>query len=186
MSYQRITADLRDNIIARLKEQFQPKLDELAELEHQIAEKIYEEMMGPHAVIMASLPEGWLPTYSNVTVQSKESDFRETFKFSHPKRFTATAGSYHRKPSEQLLKLCKQFTEDEQNIKNIKSEAIKEAQRIIGSVTTVNRLVEVWPEIASVIKDIGEDPQPTSQVPAPLLDKLNEVLDLPVVEKQAA
>ncbi len=184
MTYQRITADIRDSILDRLKDQFTPRFDELGKLEHDVAEKAYAEMMGSDAIQMVALPEGWLPTSSSITVcpERKRADYYESFSFAHPKRFKADKNNYYDSPSAQLLEFCKSYTADKAQAHTDRKEALSEARRVIESVTTLNKLIEVWPEMASVIRDIGEEPNPTKQVPAKILDQLNAKLRLPVGE----
>lgn len=200
MARSRITAGMRDSIVNGLMrhrfnlEELQiseqrKALEKLAERKHQLGyETAYSKAERDR---MANLPKGYLPTNSSAKVGVEEGQvFEISFGSSQRVPFEHTWYGGNSVPivaiippdhpyllvqaeeqaaSEEVLRL-------ESALAELKRELHCRAVAVIDSVTTVKRLLEVWPEVHDFLPE--ENAGPVGNLPAVLVSDLNAALGL--------
>lgn len=185
MATVKLSKNLRDKIRKRLLDKkFDPLLKKLKDEELAFYTRLHRELYTEADwKKMQALPKGWLPNAGHIS-----------FKFgSRYERYTAPGSA----PSflvrdEQRGNVLAVFdakdpaTEEYLNISDRLEKLIgerrtrgNEIDAITGSVTTLARLWEVWPEVQSATQDLDITPKKT-MLPATQLDNLNKNLGLPV------
>lgn len=206
MSSIRLTVSMKDQVERRLihyrfKEEAETLVGDYAQLAEDVYEDVYPELTRKK---MEGLPKGWLPHRPGIKVQLG-ADFTE-LSFSGKcygeiaqagGSSGAQRGTQHLFPYSDQSSCVKQYeathdiasrySELEGRYKDLE-ERIRAAKRAarsaMDSVTTINRLKEVWPEIAPFVESFENRP---NQLPAVSRPDLNGILGLPVedVEKVA-
>lgn len=198
MASTRITAALRDHVVAGLmRHRF--NIEELAITEAREAANKLEAERNRHGYELAftaderkmlrAAPEGWFPTVSAVRVQV-EGGTVEEIHFGDRQRvpFEVYDNRWSKivavvSPDHPYLSLDKQLDAAREDISN-KESALKEQKRelkvraiaVIESVTTVKRLLEVWPEVHDFLPE--ENAGPSGNLPTILIADLNTALGL--------
>jgi hypothetical protein len=148
---------------------------------------------------MASLPNGWLPEEDQINVQFGDQrgyeslDYRghlygslnktrkagakgdPTFRRvlnKHYRRCAKVYGDDHR-----LTKKYHELQASQKELFRQYEEAKRQVEAAVASASTINKLVEVWPEVEPFARAFDTAPL---KVPAIPTDKLNKLLDLPV------
>ncbi len=201
MASRRITAALRDSILKQvLDEAFAEDMEKLEALKE--ARVAAEETMKQHAWeaafskrdrdLLAKLPEGWLSTSHHVSVSVEdehgvqsvtgvnfgcERAVPECFRYSS--RVTNIVKTTHPwfKAKEHHDEARKEASDFENDLKVRRREQAARVLAVINSVSTVSRLVEVWPEVAPYIPT--EQAGYVTGLPAVVISDLNSELGLP-------
>lgn len=174
----KLTQAMRDFVIAvMLDHRF--RADELAAQKRfpVLAERIYRDVLGDSIEKMASLPEGWLPELYSIHVSFGSAydciRLLESRRVPHSRTkgaFAAYDARHH-------------FTDEWQGIRDDRKSLYAERDRVrsqlaavLASVSTINKLVEVWPEAAPFVPT----GKASSNLPAVDFKSLNKALKLPV------
>ena len=200
MSTVRITADLRDGIIANaLRQRF--AAENLVIEEQQAQVKTLTEARdkaGYEAAFsvkdrarLAEAPEGWFPTDTKVKVAVEETNevIEVTFAKAHrvpyevhDNRFGTHIASII-KPDHPYMaarasvKLAKEELQATRaRLDEARGVLRTRVKAVVESVTTVARLVEVWPEVTELLPEIYSGPK--AGLPAGLISDLNSELGL--------
>lgn len=196
----RLTNYTRKQIaLAILRHRFNDEIVALTADRAALADAVYNEVYSkPERERMASLPAGWLPECYSIRVQFGSSGrsyevvpfsgvfYDETSKY----RAAAVEQQTRRLLSRHVNGCVKVFTEDHplsltavdlksrlDDIASRASHASRQVDAALASVSTIGRLIEVWPEVEPFAKRFDTSPQ---KLPAVQTDKLNKLLDLPV------
>jgi hypothetical protein len=89
-----------------------------------------------------------------------------------PRRHTIKANTELSKQLHGILKVQDQIALDKRNME-------ADVRAVLNSVTTVKKLLDVWPEASELIPTLPRVKDPKSNLPAIQPDKLNAVLGLP-------
>lgn len=195
MTSRRLRNDDRDLVVRRLLiHAFREPADDLIRDMRSHALGVYQDLYTAGSRDkMSALPEGWLPTANNVEVRFGSSSYLHL-------RFDGTTnigGSVHkvctkrealflRMLSRHIRRCAKVYDDDHalsstwrglvarrDALKKSIEEAEGRARAILNSVTTTNRLVEVWPEVKPYLDQPRE-----VKLPAVPVQEVNELLNL--------
>lgn len=189
----RLTKDMREDIAnALLKRKFDPVKQRLKEIEHTLADDIllhmwsdrYPDFTFPPSLIgtppdwmPCSTPVEWFPVASYITAQCGEQ-FAALY-YREPRRVPACFSTH---TPQRIYPADHTFTDRVRNLlleqKQMQMdyrEMRREIHTVLDSVTTVNKLLAVWPEVTEVLKPFM---RPKTRLPAVSLDKLNHALGL--------
>ena len=177
----RLTQSMRDTIERRLLDhRFAAEEKAIKEERAALGEAVYRDLY-PKKVLdqMEALPNGWLPESQSISVRFGDGIGNyQGFRFEQSRRLQerheGTAKVYDEKAP--LAKRYAALKDREAALKSDTQEASKKARAVLNSVTTLKRLVEVWPEVAPFVKGLGDDG--SKGVPAVPIKELNETLNL--------
>lgn len=158
----RLTRDNRKLIVDRLmKRAFDDETAKLREDEVAFGKKVYADVYSP-AVLkkMRALPEGYLLEVSTILVsfggQVGQVTFGEDRRVAaqHAERYKPVISYSAQDPMSDDYR---DFEARENGLKDRKAGAYRMAMAVLESVSTVKQLVEVWPEVAEVLGELGEE-----------------------------
>lgn len=197
----RLTNDIRSAIAdAVMKHRYESVVRALIAEKAEFGTKVYEDLYSKSTRDkMNALPEGWLPTSDNIAVTFGATFERVYFSgrtsgkivsvipqatrtASVPKRLLGKHERGCAMAYEATHKLSVEHANLEAKERDLKVEfdaARKQVDAALSAVTTVKKLIEVWPEIAPFAAGF-EDEKP--QLPALPTADLNKLFELPVSE----
>jgi len=210
MASARLTNPIRDSLMnSLLKRAFKKRGTDLIKRCADYADRLYRDAMGKDLAQIDALPDGWLQTDDGVKVQLgaeiKQVHFVGTLgSYGLPDIFR-NAGivelsdkKWRRFPSKLKGQVTKQYpgdhalVEEFQKLDNEWNELTGEMERAkrvamaaMNSVSTVKKLINVWPEVEEFAKHYLEDGERKAILPAIPRDQLNTLLNLPPEEKAA-
>lgn len=182
----KLTKGMRNNIVNDITSGLQLEVRRIRDEGSKLAQQLYEETFSPEERgLMSSLPEGWLMTFDTFYVEAFGVDPR-------PTRVALKLPFRERRPYEfdthpNTIELPKTFHDNyrawffrlEQAQERL-DQAKRKAGVVLHSVTTVGRLLEVWPEIEPAVQRcVGTTPTQSGQALALPIGELNNVLKLP-------
>ena len=187
MSTVKLRKQIKDSVEAAiLSHRFSAEDKALQARLKKLARDIYDDVFKPaQQKRMNDLPKGWLPERDAIRVQIGGS--YERLQLPEPLRFTSetsgcTLAAYDGKHkfSEEWLSI----EGEEKKLDELRFHFKKQIQSVFSRATTVNRLKELWPEIAEFLKP-WEDYAP-AQLPMVPIPALNTALKLPPETKKVA
>lgn len=205
MATTRISASIRDTVIHNvLNAKFSTKAGELQllqdarnKLRDELRQMAYETCYSKkERDLIASLPDGWLGTATAGQVMVNGRVTQVLFDELRPVPFNSSSSFYGSKPVSAvlddghpyLLKMEELRVADEKldqfsrSYNEERSSLKVRVRAILESVTTVNRLIEIWPEVVDFLPETVSDP--ITGVPAIMIADLNRDLGIP--SKKAA
>lgn len=200
MSTIRINADLRDGIITNaITQRFAADRLQIAEQDEKLRQLTKDrDQAGYEAAFsevdrkrLSAAPDGWFPKDTKVKVAVEETNevieiiFAEAQRVPyevHDKRHGTHIASII-KPDHPYMD-ARNAVRDAKAIKEAMEKDLTERERalrakvkaVIESVTTVGRLVEVWPEVQDFLPEVMAGPK--GNLPATLISDLNAELGL--------
>jgi hypothetical protein len=200
MASTRLTQDAREQIAtAVLLHRFQEPVDALVVDRAAFAEEVYNDIYRKSdREKMAALPKGWLPETNAINVQFGDQRGYESLQFSG--KLYSRLGSLRSKDdgksierrafSKNVHSCVKVYEPDhrlslkhdalDQRYTELKAEfeaAERQVKAALNSATTINKLVEMWPEVEPFVRKFDASPLKVPSIPT---DQLNKLLDLPV------
>lgn len=198
----RLTNTIRERIAnAVLRHRFSEPVEVLIADRAAFAEEVYNDVYRKaDREKMAALPKGWLPETNSINVQfGDDGRSYESLNFSglvyggvggmrkpDDKREVIGRRAYSNrahgcvKVYDADHRLAKKNADLHQRYIDLKTsfEAAKQqVEAALSSASTINKLVEIWPEVEPFARSFDDVPV---KVPAIPTAKLNEILDLPV------
>lgn len=200
MSTVRITAALRDGIVTNaVTQRFAADKLLVSEQEEHVRQLTAQrDRDGYEAAFseldrkrLSAVPDGWFPKCNSVKVAVEETNEVIEIKFAQPqrvpyevhdKRHGTHIASIIRpdhpymsartavRDAEAILKAMREELAERERALRVKVRAVVE------SVTTVARLVEVWPEVAELLPEVHAGPK--GNLPATLIADLNAEIGL--------
>ena len=204
----KLTNHIRESLLKKLLTRaFNARVNDLLDRRKAFAVKVYEDALGKDLKLVKSLPDGWLPTDDDFKVQIAGQVQGLYFSGSIggcglSSEFYACGVSADRifKPfpnnkKQQVLKVFEnnhpfsvEFTalvNETTDLKDEISKASRTAQAALDSVTTVKKLIEVWPEVEVFAKPYLEHGDRQAILPAIPRAALNTALNLPPQQEAA-
>lgn len=210
MASTRMNTSIREAILTKLLVRaFSDEIAKIGDRETALADKIYNDCYNQQdRNTIASLKEGWLVSSDRLQVNFagqriklglgkplwefcqtgieyklrkdiKREPVERRFAHAHKDGYYATVKSYtaDHKLAEEYQRLQQ---DTESLIQRINTHA-SEARAVLNSVTTVQKLVKVWPEVEPLATHWMRDEarEIVTGLPAVQMDKLNEALRLP-------
>lgn len=177
----RLTQYVKDQVLEHLLDRaFGARTKELEKAAGELTDLMYDFLVPPDLQKqMDKLPKGSFPVVGGIYVKVN-SDYH-TRGFAKPKQNRAVP--YHMKGTAQIIPDNSDLAKEHHRLtllrdalKEEKREAKAAARSALDSVTTVKRLIELWPEVEPfIIKVAG--PAPSNQLAVPV-DVLNQKLGL--------
>lgn len=184
MATKRLTIFQRGQILKRLLEhRFSKEEADLAAAGLTLGGRVYLDVYDlALREQMAALPGGFLPLDNQMTVQFGNHVVRVTLAQRHRlaydhKGFHAVAKVYP--PEHKLTLAWEELEARESDYHQRYQEARDLARAMLASVTTVKKLLEVWPEVEPFLK-LTEAEAPDRTLPVVPIEGLNARLGLPV------
>lgn len=200
MSYIRINAEIRDGIIANaVAQRFAADKLAIAEQEEHVRQLTAErDRNGYEAAFsevdrkrLSAAPDGWFPKSTSVKVAVEETNEVIEIKFAeaqrvpyevHDKRHNTHIASIIRPDHPYMA--ARNAVRDAKAILDAMQKELSERERalrsrvkaVVESVTSVGRLVEVWPEVTELLPEVHAGPKGT--LPALLISDLNAEIGL--------
>lgn len=200
MSYIRITAEIRDGIIANaVAQRFAADKLAISEQEEHVRQLTKaRDQVGYEAAFsevdrkrLSAAPEGWFPKSTSVKVAVEETNEVIEISFAeaqrvpyevHDKRYNTHIASIIRPDHPYMA--ARNAVRDAKAILDAMQKELSERERalrsrvkaVVESVTSVGRLVEVWPEVTELLPEVHAGPKGT--LPALLISDLNAELGL--------
>lgn len=198
----RLTNDIRNSIVMDLlRHRFKDRIEALYADRAALAQAIYEEAFSAeHRKKMAALPEGWLAEVSSInarlgaeycsydfsgslygdinTIVSNTKKEVRRFPYSRRNDCVVSFDATHKLAAES-----DRVNSERKSLSDDIEKAKRAAEAAVNAVSTVKRLVEVWPEVAPFAAEYNTE---KPQLPAVQTAQLNTMLGLPVEEKEAA
>lgn len=211
MATTRLTQPIREAIMKKLLHRaFLDRAQAVVDRQADFARRVYEDALKPHLTSIAAVPAGWLPTDDDIKVSFgtdyTQLDFGSGLSYSvhatlracGAKALTGPGGNrvelpFPSKFRGQCLKvydhkhpLAEEFRDLQVEQEALVAE-VEKAQRTmkatLESVTTVKKLIEVWPEVEEFAKHYLESGERKAILPAIPRAELNKALGLPPQEK---
>ena len=207
MATTRLTKCIREALLKKLLQRaFQSRAQSFVDECAAFVDRVYRDAFQDKLERMDALPDGWLDTDYYITVQIAGEVRRMKFDGSldgwnlpeqmrqagargmatHNRRFTARTKSQVVKIYEPTHELSKELTDLLSRREDLCEEirkAVRSAKAAMESVSTVKKLIDVWPEVEEFAKHYLEDGDRKAILPAIPRDQLNTMLNLPPEEK---
>lgn len=199
MAVRRLDNVIRNDIrFALLRHRFEPTIKDIKKRHCELAMKFYEDIFKDDIKAMKRIPDGWLPKHDYISftisgqrdlfyfngrncfsnsdhvilgINNKIPEIRQSQLFPdsfNPKNYPIS----HPLAIERAKLIQEKDTLDEQV-----RDAAAYAKTVMASVTTVSRLLEVWPDVAPFVPKLEE--VRVANLPSIPIEKLNEMFKLP-------
>lgn len=205
MAAVRLTKSIRDDLTEKLlTRSFGKKVQELAARCRSFADRVYEDVYRKELERMNALPDGWLGTNSSFNVKFGSEytplGFNGTLDgWSWPSKFMMVGletDLVYRRVLASRFSQCNKvydalsdFAVEYTSLNNEQSDLIRtiiETQQSVKAtlsrVTTVQKLIEVWPEVEEFAKKYLVEGEKKVLLPAVSREHLNTILNLPPEE----
>lgn len=171
-----LRSDLADTL---LKRRFDEAHSALAKREKALGIRIYEDVFDAKTrAAMKRLPAGWLPTINHAKVKFEAGGYSavhmgEDRPVPHVKYHTTLKVYGARDPISEAYQ---EWESDTKSLRESRSRLEVEIRGALDSVTTIKRLLELWPELEPFVPKDGVK----TLLPAINVSTLNAALKLPV------
>lgn len=191
------TADRESIAKGMLKHRFAKDAARLVKDRAAFALAVYEDIYKPKdRAAMEALPKGWLPEKDHIAVKFADKftqlPFSGCVSLGYDYRDLASVEAINRRVIGKHANACAAVYEATHKLairyellsqrRSAFKQELREAETQItaalGSVTTTNRLLELWPEASPFVASLGV--KAATALPALPTDKLNAMLGLPV------
>ncbi len=174
----RLTNDTRRLIANRAVEHgFAKREAAIVKEQHALAAKVYDRAYPAKTQkLMETLPKDILresdTIYFHVGGQYRQVTLAAAKRMGHDR------GDLKLAADDKLSEECFDFWRREKELRAERDTARREANAVLRSVTTLEKLLKVWPEVVSFTQDIGVSGQQITALAIPIKD-LNVKLGLP-------
>ncbi|MFA7063687.1 MAG: Nmad5 family putative nucleotide modification protein [Methanomethylophilus sp.] len=177
----RLTKFIREQILnALLKHSFEAREKDLNERKQAFAKEIYNDVYPPKVrAAMAALPAGFLPTCNGLKVSFEGGRYTYVY-FGERLPIARDHECYVAKvypPEHPFAARFIALDREEKDLKREKDEAKNNAKAVLESVTTVKKLIDLWPEVETFARPYAAES--TSRAVALPTRELNARLGLP-------
>lgn len=198
----KLTNGIRSAIRADLREhRFATQVKVLAAAAESFADKVYNTMYDEDTQAkMAALPEGWLPedegvyvcclgqyhrVHFNGVTTSLDSALRNLVEYPPytSRRFMQAHHDVAYSLKDQaLLSSWEETVQETRRLYETYGRVNSELRAALDSFTTIEKLIEAWPEVEPFAKAYITNPKKVAkiQLPAVQVTSLNAMLDLPI------
>lgn len=176
MSSARLTKEMRKQIVKNaIEATAKHRIDAARTVMHAVGKEVYDYVIGdltPHfEALRAHLPvdQAFRVLYKNKELEISLTDYYPVWARNY--------GGKHA-PRQPTAELCQKYLAAEKAHTEARDESLvlaKEIRAVLDSVSTVNRLLEVWPEGKQYISE-GMFAGQTRNLPAVIVDGLNQKL----------
>lgn len=186
MATARLTNSIRDAIKSKVMHRAFDKLHEdLKEREHDLAVAVYNIAFSKKDhKLMEMLPSGWLPKRSSFQVKFEEGTVGYiTLRFKNEEDMVVPYNKHNYgalvviELGHEIEKSVIKWQNDKSDLEKKQSETKASVVAILDSVTTIKRLMDVWPEAKDFILPYMSESKCT--LPAIQFKEVNKMLNLP-------
>lgn len=207
----RLTNDYRRQLLVAItRRTYQPKFEELLQEGKELADRVYNSVYPKKdRELMESLPSGWVPE-SDCVALNMDGELRCIYwngslfgpyawkavdRMPHPfdrpndlerriayKHIWGRGRAQLKENAEEIRKDLIEFNDKLENLRDEYFDAWRRAEAVLNSVSTVGKLLKIWPEIAEFVPEEWYCPR-KANLPSLPIAQLNEILDLPPEEK---
>ncbi len=162
----RITNDMRGDITANvIKKTMAVRVKNLNQMNTDIANAIYSEIIGENLIVVSALPNGFMGTTKAITVKvgpywKDKVTFELVDRKRFPHRFNSgeevrAYKSENEVPhlSAALCERIKKYISRKEKIEEDKDKLRKSVMSTLRGVTTVKKLLTVWPDAEKYLPD---------------------------------
>lgn len=208
----RLTNDYRRQLLVAItRRTYQPKFEKLLREGKELADRVYDSIYTvKDRELMASLPAGWLPECDCVALNMSNGELhciywngslfgpyawkavdRMPYPFDRPNDVERRIAYKHiwgrgraqlKENVEETEKDLIGFNGKLEDLRNEYFNAWRRAEAILNSISTVGKLLKIWPEIAEFVPEEWYC-QRNANLPSLPIAQLNEILDLPPEDK---
>jgi len=176
----RLTNTIRETILKNAKARaFDKKEAALEKVKSDFAEKLYSAIFGEYEQAMRSLPRGFFVSNErrDISVRTPNGWVHiNKVRLNGEKPFPYITSSFDNlRDDHPLFNAAMDVLAKIDQLKAEQIEFERDCRAIIWSVYTVDRLLEVWPEIADLVPN---DPKKAVPIPYDLTIRLNERLGI--------
>lgn len=178
----RLTTGIRESVLRQLlKHRFEKEEQELKATQEQLALDAHD-LLFPDALRkqLEALPEGFVPTAAYVRVKLGDTHYYRHLEFPNDIRKRVRSADHNKvfllEPGHPIYARLFELEAKESALKEAKGLARHQAKAVLYSVTTVAKLVSVWPEVTPFVQKFIDAPEPT--LPALPIPSLNQMLSL--------
>lgn len=204
----RLSNNIKEALLRQLLPRaFKARGEELVKRSADYADRLYRDALAAELTLISSLPEGWLLTDDDIKVQLGAGVVQVKFRGDLDGQnmgerrwggFDLLEVPNRRFPSNKKAAVVKVYPGDHplvQEYRDLSAQweglneeigrARRAARNAMDSVSTVKKLIDVWPEVEEFAKHYLEDGDRKAVLPAIPREHLNKVLVLPPQEKAA-
>lgn len=184
----KLTKAIKENILGRIiRHRFAKTEEELTKAKEAFALDIYCALYTPDEIKkMRALPEGWLKTVTAVRLRTAFDGWHGYSLGEEEGRLPIQDHKgYELRVNDNKEPIYVKFLDLQEKIdatRQARRKAELDIDAVLNSVTTVNRLLTVWPEAEQFILASSATFKRRS-LPVPIINELNKKLDLPPEEK---
>lgn len=175
----RLTNQHRQAILRRvIGDRFEKQLEQIEKSLTELADRVYVEKIGDqNHQLMERLPESYFTWEDYISLRFGEAYTSLKMSKQLPIPYDAHAGTFAVfNATHEFSETYRRLRNEKQQVKVAEREIRTQAQAVLGNVTTDNRLIEEWPEIEKIVREVA---QPTVKLlPAVQMEKLNRELGL--------
>lgn len=180
MSAIKLNTHIRGKLLqAMLLKGIEAEEKHVQEMEHLTAETVYKALYKPEDLArINALPDGWLATRTDIRVKIGTSGYNyRSLDFAAPRRFLDSTGecAMALNARDELAGIIEDYIRERDRVMAKKEQLKESLQAVLNSVTTIGRLLEVWPE-ARVFTESLDLSRP--QLPALPIKSLNKQLGI--------
>lgn len=176
----RLTNDIRDKILFSLMEhRFRSDEDAVHKRWTSFADDVYNDMYtASERKLIEKMPKDWVSKDLTIYISfaGKQAALAMSEARPNPRQKRKVYDAAH-----PLSLRFEDLVAQSDKLRAERNKAMAEARAALGSVQTVTKLLELWPEISSFVPKVV-----TYSVPAPRFDDLNRALKLPPKAKVIA
>lgn len=209
MASTRLTTPIRDALLEKLLERaFKTRCEDFLKRAATFAVKVHADVFGDDLAKMKALPKGWLPTDDDIMVRFGGDQTRLSFRGSLgscgiPDIFrqcgalggdnvylvftsatqNSTAKVYNAR--DALATEYEAFINERKDLVEEIGRAARTVRAALNSVRTIQKLIDIWPEVEEFAKEFLVDGERKALLPDVPRAQLNAILNLPP-EEQAA
>lgn len=197
----RLTNDIRDAIRADLTaHRYGAAVKAIGDRLQVFAAKLYDHLYSPEdQALMASLPNGWLPEDDHLRI-SYAGQYHSVYfngycwSWSSLNSLAKRGSAISRRVASEHIgghvrlrddALCNEFGQIDNDLRKLNeanSLAQRDIQTALSTFSTIEKLIEAWPEVEPFASPYITAPQKAAKslLPAVRISSLNAMLDLPV------
>lgn len=186
----RITKEMRESIIARcVKATFAKRTEKYEASRVKLADALYQREHGSAEKIAAKLPKEWHHTIGSICIDHDGYHYRSTYRKPPPNtvnhelklsklRLAPHSSSLHIKvpKGDPLHKQADDISREGCAIEKESQDLRDKLTRLLESVTTDKKLLEVWPDGKKFFPDFTPVARSTEIIPVSLVKQVNAIV----------
>ena len=197
----RLTTHIRESLLKKLLTRaFQTRVEECLKQQTDFVRRVYEDALAADLPKLADVPPSWIYRAEKfkVVMANDVAELRpgRGLAYSIPHEFIQAGARrnqetwpmpYHRRQDAlKVYEAAHPFALEYTRLTNVQTDlkteierASRQAAAAMGAVSTVKKLISIWPEVEDLAKEYLVEGERQAILPAIPRDLLNKMLDLP-------